>query len=149
MRRLALVSILLLPTLACAKAAPTGPTVILPGKDGEVTVTVEVARTAEERRRGLMFRKQLAADRGMLFVFPVEEVQSFWMRNTKISLDLLFLDSKARIVGIIRKAEPNNDQSLSVPTPARYVLEVNAGFADRHGVKTGGQARIKGLARGR
>jgi len=134
---------------ACSESAAQEPTVFLAGTRGEVAVKVEVARTSEERRRGLMFRDKLAADRGMLFVFPEEKVQSFWMRNTKISLDLLFIAKSGRIVGIIRRAEPMNEESLSVPMPAKYVLEVNAGFADEHGVKSGAAARIVGLPGGR
>ena len=146
---LPLLTALLAGPTACAEPAPHQPTVYLPGAKGEIAVTVEVARTTEERRRGLMFREKLAADHGMLFVFAEEQVQSFWMRNTKISLDLLFIAQSGRIVGIIRKAEPMNESSLSVPTPAMYVIEVNAGFADEHGVKPGGTARIKGLKAGR
>ena len=150
MRSFALIlATLLAGPAACAEPAPRQPTVTLTGAKGELAITVEVARTSEERRRGLMFRKKLGKNRGMLFVFPEEKVQSFWMRNTKISLDLLFIAKSGRIVGIIRKAEPMNEESLSVPTPAKYVLEVNAGFADAHGVKPGGTAKIKGLKAGR
>jgi len=138
-----------LATAACADAKPKTPRVVLTGAKGEVVVTVEVRDTPAGRAEGLMHRERLAADRGMLFVFDDEAVRSFWMRNTKISLDLLFLDSRARIVGVIKRAEPQSDESLSVPTPARYVLEVNAGFVDRHQIKTGTRARIEGLATGR
>jgi hypothetical protein len=108
-------------------------------------VDVEVAATPMARTRGLMWRKELPAGQGMLFVFPEEDVQSFWMRNTLISLDMLFIDSAGRIVGIIERAEPRTLTSRSVGVPGRYVLEVPGGWCQSKGITRGGTVEFQGL----
>ncbi len=108
-------------------------------------VEVEVAATSESRTRGLMWRRELPAGQGMLFVFPADEVQSFWMRNTLISLDMIFINSEGKIVGIIERAEPRSRISRSVGVPGRYVLEVPGGWSQTVGLKPGGTVRFEGL----
>ena len=108
-------------------------------------VDVEVAATPETRTRGLMWRKELPAGQGMLFVFPEEEVQSFWMRNTLIPLDMLFINSAGRIVGIIERAEPRTLTGRSVGVPGRYVLEVPGGWSRKMGITRGGMVEFQGL----
>jgi hypothetical protein len=108
-------------------------------------VEVEVAATPESRTRGLMWRKELRPGQGMLFVFPEEEVQGFWMKNTLIPLDMLFIDSKGLIVGIIERAEPHSLTQRSVGVPSRYVLEVSGGWCQSLGLKRGGTAQLQGL----
>ncbi len=108
-------------------------------------VDVEVAATPETRTRGLMWRKELPAGQGMLFIFPSEEVQSFWMRNTLIPLDMLFIDSTGRIVGIIESARPRTLTARSVGEPGRYVLEVPGGWSRSVGLERGGAVRFQGL----
>jgi uncharacterized protein len=108
-------------------------------------VDVEVAATPGARTRGLMWRKELPEGQGMLFVFPEEDVQSFWMRNTLISLDMLFIDSAGRIVGIIERAEPRTLTSRSVGVPGRYVLEVPGGWSQSKGITRGGTVEFQGL----
>jgi uncharacterized membrane protein (UPF0127 family) len=108
-------------------------------------VDVEVAATPETRTRGLMWREVLPAGQGMLFIFPTDEVQSFWMRNTLIALDMLFIDSAGKIVGIIENAQPRTLSSRSVGVPGRYVLEVPGGWSRAHGISRGGTARFQGL----
>jgi uncharacterized membrane protein (UPF0127 family) len=108
-------------------------------------VDVEVAATPETRTRGLMWRKELAAGHGMLFIFPEEEVQSFWMRNTLIPLDMIFIDSTGRIVGIIERAQPRTLTARSVGVPGRYVLEVPGGWSQLVGLERGGTVRFQGL----
>jgi hypothetical protein len=108
-------------------------------------VEVEVAATPESRTRGLMWRKALPAGQGMLFIFPGEEVQGFWMRNTLIPLDMLFIDSTGLIVGIIERAEPHSLANRSVGVPSRYVLEVPGGWCQSMGIKRGGTAQLQGL----
>ncbi|WP_375766517.1 DUF192 domain-containing protein [Archangium gephyra] len=108
-------------------------------------VDVEVAATPEARTRGLMWRQELPAGQGMLFVFPEDEVQSFWMRNTLIPLDMLFIDSAGKIVGIVENAQPRTLTSRSVGLPGRYVLEVPGGWSRAQGLARGGTVRFQGL----
>jgi uncharacterized membrane protein (UPF0127 family) len=108
-------------------------------------VDVEVAATPETRTRGLMWRKELPAGQGMLFVFPEDEVQSFWMRNTLIPLDMIFINSAGRIVGIVERAEPRTLTSRSVGVSGRYVLEVPGGWSQTVGVMRGGTVQFQGL----
>ncbi|MBU8894924.1 DUF192 domain-containing protein [Corallococcus sp. H22C18031201] len=108
-------------------------------------VEVEVAATADARTRGLMWRKSLPAGQGMLFIFPEEEVQSFWMRNTLIPLDMLFINAERRVVGIIERAEPRTLTGRSVGVPGLYVLEVPGGWCQSVGVARGGTVEFEGL----
>jgi len=103
----------------------------------KITIDAEFADTEYDRQRGLMFRKSMLETQGMLFVFPVEEMQSFWMRNTYISLDMIFIDANKKIVTIHKNTKTLSDQSYASTKPAKYVLEVTGGFCDRHGVVEG------------
>ncbi len=101
---------------------------------------VELAARPSERARGLMFRKQLAYNKGMLFLFEEEKQHSFWMKNTYIPLDILWIDKDKKIVFIKKKAEPCGEdlcQSIAPDKKARYVLELNAGVADDTGLNIG------------
>lgn len=101
---------------------------------------VELALDDEARQRGLMFRDQMDANRGMLFVFEREEAQAFWMRNTRIPLDILYFDGALRLVSVAAGAPPCTTQTCpSYPSegPARFVLELNAGHARRLGLAPG------------
>ena len=104
----------------------------------EVEVRVEIANSPDEQARGLMGRTALAEDRGMLFVFPDEEVRSFWMRNTLIPLSIAFMDSEGQIVDL-QDMKPLDDKPPHyVPAePTRYALEVNRGFFEERGVEVG------------
>jgi uncharacterized membrane protein (UPF0127 family) len=115
-----------------------GPAVELHGEAGErVRVRVEVANTPDKRAQGLMYRNEIAADAGMLFLFPEEREHRFWMKNTLIPLDMLFIDGNRKIVGIVADARPLSTMPVGVEHPSRYVLEVNGGFASAHGVEVG------------
>ena len=103
-------------------------------------ITVELARRPEEQSRGLMFRDSLPPDHGMLFVFPVDSVQTFWMRNTKIPLSIAFADASGQIVRIA-DLEPFSEMPVSSVELARYALEVNRGWFDRRGIQTGDAIR--------
>lgn len=111
--------------------------------------TVEIADTDESRARGLMFRDHLPEDRGMLFVFPDEQPRAFWMRNTRIPLDILYFDREFRLVSLHERVPPcgNAPSCPSYPSgrPAQYVLELNAGLARRLGVQTGDRLHVVGL----
>ncbi len=87
--------------------------------------------------QGLMYRTNLGADAGMLFLFPKESEQSFWMKNTPTALDMIFINSSRQIVGIINDAQPFTLAPRSVGLPSRYVLEVHAGYAAKHRIAAG------------
>lgn len=101
---------------------------------------VELADTAAEREQGLMNRQELAPDAGMLFIFPQEDFYNFWMKDTLMPLDIIWLDENKKIVAINKNAPPcqtNNCPQYSPEAPALYVLEVNAGTAERLNLKKG------------
>jgi len=117
-------------------------------KEGELTFTdstgsptvkinIEIADNDYERQLGLMNRRSMEEMQGMLFIFPQEEFQSFWMMNTLFSLDILFINSKKEIVTTHKNTKPLSELSYPSSKPAVYVLEMNAGFCDRHNVKLG------------
>lgn len=106
---------------------------------------VEIAQTLQERQRGLMFRTQLPADHGMLFIQPQAAPTAFWMKNTYIPLDLLYFDNAGRLQEIHAEVPP-----CTVPEcpsyvsngPIKYILEINAGSAQRFGLKPGAQLHL-------
>jgi uncharacterized protein len=102
-----------------------------------VHVDAELVRSTHDTMRGLMYRTSLAEDRGMLFDLRVRDDHQFWMHNTCIPLDLLYVDEDGLIVGIVENAPVLDDTSRGVGCPSRYVLEVNAGWSRRHGVRAG------------
>jgi uncharacterized membrane protein (UPF0127 family) len=118
-------------------------TVGFPEAPGAPTVKVEVARSSAAVQRGLMYRTQMPAEEGMLFVFPDQRPRRFWMRNTCIPLDMLFLAADGTVAGILEQVPVLNEAGRSVPCPATYVLEMNAGWARRHGVKPGMKTDIQ------
>lgn len=121
------------------------PGVTIHTQRGEVHVPVEVARTPAQRMWGLMYRKDLAPDAGMLFLFPAEEVQEFWMKNTPLPLDMIFIDRSRRVAGIAADAKPFTLDPRGVGKPSQFVLEVHAGFAARNGIQAGDQVEFTGL----
>ncbi|MFT3922511.1 MAG: DUF192 domain-containing protein [Myxococcales bacterium] len=114
------------------RAAPRAP----------LTVKVEVAATDQQRQMGLMFREQMGELEGMLFIFPTERHNSFWMRNTLLPLDMFFIDSDWTVVGVVENAEPLTESPREVAGMSQYVLEVNAGFAKRQGFGAGDKLRF-------
>ena len=102
-----------------------------------VRVTIEVAATPDARAHGLMYRRDLGADAGMLFVFPSASEQRFRMKNTPLPLDMIFIGADRRIVGIVADTRPFSTTTLGVPGQSKYVLEVNAGFSAKHGLAAG------------
>ena len=122
-------------------ACTTGPYVQL----GDAKVIVELAVTPEEKAKGLMHREYLDENKGMLFIFEDEKAPSFWMKNTLIPLDMIFINSDNKIVDIL-VAEPCKKDPCKSYTPkadAKYVLEVNAGFSERHNAKIGDEVSLK------
>jgi uncharacterized protein len=117
--------------------------VTFPDAPGRPRVSVELARTELHRARGLMFRTQMASGEGMLFSWPDEGIRSFWMRNTCIPLDMLFIASDGTIVGILEQVPTMNEHPRSIPCPAAHVLELNAGWCREHGVRAGQKVVIE------
>jgi uncharacterized protein len=114
---------------------------------GAHLLEVEIADTAASRTRGMMWRTSVPQGTGMLFIFPEEQVQKFWMRNTLVPLDMLFLDRNGQVVGIVAQAEPQTVDNRSVGRPSLYVLEVAGGWAEKAGVVPGARVELKdGLA---
>ncbi len=109
---------------------------------GAQSVRAEVAKSLHDSERGLMYRRAMPEDHGMLFVMPTRSEHEFWMHNTCIPLDLLFVDDDGFVVGIVENAPTLNDLPRSVGCPSRYVLEVNAGWCRRHGVKAGQHVNV-------
>ena len=117
---------------------PPGQAWVILGAD---TVEAEVARTYEERERGLMYREGLAKGRGMLFVFPDAQIRSFWMKNTFIPLDIAYLDAELRIVDI-QPMEPESLDSHPSALPAMFALEVPLGWFAEVGIAVGDGAMV-------
>jgi uncharacterized membrane protein (UPF0127 family) len=114
------------------------------GRD-PVTVRVEVADTPESRRLGLMYRTHLDEDQGMIFFFERDADHGFWMKNTPLSLDMIFISAEGRIVGIAADTRPFSLESVRGGAPARAVLEVRSGFARRHGLKPGDRVAYEAI----
>lgn len=115
-----------------------GPAVVIHTRgNGRVRVEVEVARTDPQRMRGLMYRREMAEDHGMIFMFREASHQTFWMRNTLLPLDMIFIRPDNTILGVVRNATPETDDPRDVPGDSQYVLEVNGGFCQRHNVMDG------------
>ena len=104
---------------------------------------VELAVTPAQQEKGLMFRRTLRKDRGMLFIFDTDQVRFFWMKNTYIPLDMIFINSKLEVASIIHHAKPLDETTVSSTFPAKYVLEINAGEADRCKIKAGSRVQIR------
>jgi hypothetical protein len=101
------------------------------------TIDIEVADDDAEREQGLMYRDAMAENAGMLFMMETEELQTFWMKNTIISLDIVYADAGKRIVSISKNCKPYSLAQIPSGKPALYVVEVNAGYTTKHGIKVG------------
>jgi uncharacterized membrane protein (UPF0127 family) len=123
--------------LASAACQKRSPEVVLHGEKGPTRVRVELALSGEQRSRGLMWRDQLDADAGMLFVFSHNRELSFWMKNTPLPLDIIYIGADRRVVSVAEKTTPYSLTSIPSRGRAKYVLEVNAGLARAHGVGVG------------
>ena len=110
---------------------------------GVVSLVVEVADTAAERAQGLMGRERLTDSDGMLFIWPARAVRQFWMKNTPLSLDILFFDGEGILIHIEESATPYSETLISSLMPTRYVLELVAGDAARRQIAHGDRLTIK------
>lgn len=111
----------------------------LDGKTDKVitTIEIEVADDNAEREQGLMYRDTMAENAGMLFLMETEEPQAFWMKNTIISLDIIYADADRRIVSIHKNCKPYSLEQIASIKPALYVVEVNSGYTSKHAIKPG------------
>ena len=135
-----LLCVLMLAT--CTACASGGPSVELGGKN----FSIEVADTQQKQALGLMFRESMPADEGMLFIFPAEAPRSFWMKNTRIPLDIMYFNEDLILVSISADTPPCRvSRCPSYPSiaPAKYVLELNAGTASELGVGLGTRLSLK------
>lgn len=126
--------------LICASCMAREPHVVFKGQK----FTVELAETKEARDLGLMFRDELPDDHGMLFLFPVEAMRSFWMRNTRIPLDIMYFDADLRLINVqtARPCRTRNCPTYPSTGPAKYVLELNAGKAAELGAQPGDRLEL-------
>jgi uncharacterized membrane protein (UPF0127 family) len=129
----------LIAILICARTFILGTDVCI----NDTCYQVEVARSQEERQRGLMFRRVLPPKTGMWFVFQREDIYPFWMKNTYIPLDLIWVDSHRRVVFIQKNAVPFSEVPLIPNRKALYVLELLAGSSDRDRITVGDRVRVK------
>lgn len=137
--------ILLILTSGCSNSRQ-GKEVKVTSSGKDININVEVADTPEKRALGLMYRDHLEPDEGMLFVYDSEQSVSFWMKNTLIPLDLIFVDGNGSIADIKKDFQPCRTEiceSYKPKAKARYVLEVNSGFAAENGIKEGDFADFK------
>ncbi len=101
------------------------------------SLDIEFAENDFERTQGMKYRTSMEENQGMLFIFPYERIQSFWMKSTVISLDMIFINSKMKIVTIHKNTIPYDESSYASTEPAQYVLETIAGYVDKYNVKVG------------
>jgi uncharacterized protein len=121
------------------------PEVILRAQAGEVRVKVELARTEPERQKGLMYRQSLESGRGMLFLFEQPAPLKFWMKNTYIPLDMIFISEQKKVIGVEENAEPLTLNPRGPDVDSQYVLEVPGGWARAHGIGPGVEVRFVGV----
>lgn len=148
--RLMLLAALALGAGTLAQAAPCAPDrADLRGPWGQLSLTVEVAATPEARARGLMFRKELPASQGMLFVYERPGAPAFWMKNTLIPLDMLFITPEGRVKAVVSRAQPGDLTPRSGGDGVQYVLEIQGGLAQRLGIGPGSELRHPALDQSR
>ena len=123
----------------------SGPLAVIHTASGPVRVTLEVASTPDALAKGLMYRNALPDGHGMLFVFTADADHRFWMKNTLIPLDMLFIAADGRVVGIHADATPLSTAQVGVGRPSRFVLEVPGGYAARRGIATGDRVELVGV----
>ena len=133
-RPLLLILLLSAVLFACSPTSSSPQVIIHPHSGVPIHITVEVADTQEKRQLGLMYRTELPAFGGMLFIFPQESPLSFWMKNTPLPLDIIYINADFTIVHIAENTTPYSTTSLPSKHPAKYVLEVNGGFCQHYGI---------------
>jgi uncharacterized membrane protein (UPF0127 family) len=125
---------------------PMGRVTLVDAYGAKHVVQVEIAATHDSRTRGLMWRKSLADGKGMLFIFKEQQQLNFWMRNTLIPLDMIFIDKELKIAGAVERAEPRTLTSRGVGGAQMFVLEVPGGWVSKVGLKPGSAITIEGAS---
>lgn len=133
------------PLAMTGRAAADTPTLHLGEGDDAQIIHLEIARTQAEQARGLMYREHMHPDFGMLFIFESDAPRAFWMKNTFISLDMIFIRSDGVVDSVLSHVPPHTLESRESHGPARYVLELVAGEAQRRGIEAGTELRFEGL----
>ncbi len=110
---------------------------ISPDRSQKETILVEIAEDDYSRANGLMFREDLPENQGMLFIFEEEKHQYFWMKNTPVALDMIFVNKANKVVNIQKYTVPYSTRSYASESPALYVIEVVAGYSDKYGIEKG------------
>lgn len=118
-------------------------TIVISSADKTANITVEIAKTEQERTTGLSNRASLPKNFGMWFIFPADVTDKFWMKDTLIPLDLIYVDSGMKIIDIIEHAVPQSTDLLESKHPYRYVLEVNAGVVAENNIKSGDKVEFR------
>lgn len=136
------------PSTASTPLETPSVTFLIEGRDN-VSISVEIADSPQERQRGLMDRESLASRHGMLFVYGEEQELSFWMKNTSIPLDIIFIDERGVVINVAHAKVPANTSSdgyrqYESTEPAKYVIEVNRGFVNTSGVVPGTRIAVRG-----
>jgi len=122
-----------------------GPAVSFNAAKGHFYFAVDIADTFEERKQGLMWRRSMGKYNGMLFIFDDEAARRFWMKNTLIPLDMIFMDKDYHVVSVVKQAQPCKKDpcdTMSSGKSAKFVLELNGGMADEMGLKEGDTAQL-------
>ncbi|MFO8100181.1 MAG: DUF192 domain-containing protein [Salinibacter sp.] len=146
--RLPLLAVLLLVASACGSETNTSDntgddtsfqqegtlTFYQPAGDTLASIAIEIAETDAERKRGLMERRSLGYDRGMLFIFDETSTDGMWMKNTPLPLDIVFVSPDSQVIDIARRTTPFSEETIEPDAPRKFVVEVRAGFANRFGL---------------
>jgi uncharacterized membrane protein (UPF0127 family) len=133
--------------MACraASGVPTVDLTLISASDKKLgSFTAELAADNQERAKGLMFRRELGAQEAMLFLFPEERRLSFWMKNTLIPLDMIFISKDWRVAGIVENAPPLTEEPRGIESLSQYVLEVSGGTCSRLGLAVGDRVSVNG-----
>jgi uncharacterized membrane protein (UPF0127 family) len=117
---------------------------VAPSQQVSETLSLRIASTPAQRAKGLMFEKSLEPNEGMLFIFPAAAPRTFWMKNTPLSLDMIFIGSDRKVIGVVDRTEPFSEQQYSVSGSSQYVVELNAGQAAALGIVSGSQILFDG-----
>lgn len=141
LRAFAAAAVMVLAVSGTVQAACSDSRVDLRGDWGSARFRVELALTPEDQARGLMFRESMARMAGMLFVYDRTQQLGFWMRNTLIPLDMIFVDETGTVVKVHAEAQPRDETVILSEVPARAVLELNGGMAAVLGIEAGDQLR--------
>lgn len=132
-----------LPVTAAQAAPMRVSTIAIRTVDGDHPLTVEWAVTGAEQEQGLMYRRKMADDAGMIFDFGDDDIRVFWMKNTYLPLDMLFVDSSGTVRHIITGARPFSEERLPSQARVRYVVEVNAGTVEKWSIDVGDRVMFR------